>query len=177
MSLFCFVFHFQYMLKSYVLLLLLPPHYTYSNEKKSKMRWFIDASKVKFKAFPNEPNLWWDYHEINWNNISQSPLVYLVSSRYTYFSLFHSIIYYTTYRLHMYLYVPQTYVAYIFILIIDGHGVDPCMTSKNCPTPGVKKNRGGCTPGCEAPRKKKFLTPRWGHFFHFFGKITPRSTK
>ena len=49
--------------------------------------------------------------------------------------------------------------------------VHPCMTSKNCPTPGAKKTGGG------APRRKKILTPRWGHFLGFLGKITPRSTK
>ena len=58
-------------------------------------------------------------------------------------------------------------------------GVHPPLKPKICPTPGGKKTGGGVhpAPGCEAPRGKKFLTPRWGHFLGFLGKITPRSTK
>ena len=51
------------------------------------------------------------------------------------------------------------------MVLIDGHGegvmgVHPLMKTKNWPTPGVKKQGRGCTPGCEAPGEKKFLTPR-----------------
>ena len=50
--------------------------------------------------------------------------------------------------------------TYLFSTI-DGHGVGvggvhPCMTSKNCPTPGAKKTGGGAPWGAKHPGEKKF---------------------
>ena len=46
------------------------------------------------------------------------------------------------------------------------------MTSKNCPTPGVKKYRGGALPGAKHPGKKNF-DPPVRPFFDFWAKSPP----
>ena len=54
-----------------------------------------------------------------------------------------------------------------------GGGVHPCMTSKNCPTPGAKKTGGGAPRGAKHPGEKKFWPPGEAIFWDFWAKSPP----